>query len=158
MPPGASPPRASRWAPQSQGRCWLRDMKLFALHGAGFDPLSHLLQLVLPVPVWHSQAWAKRQHCGLRVMGHCLWVPLALLGGRLPLQGGQELPYCCAGFITVRLMLVIGSFYHLSVSSQLLKPPSAWIYYLANKYKCRFILPPCSSERNENVSKILKIK
>lgn len=46
-------------------------MKLFALHGAGFDPLSHLLQLVLPVPVWHSQAWAKRWPCGLRVMGHC---------------------------------------------------------------------------------------
>lgn len=86
------------------------------------------------------------------------WAPLALLWEQLPLQGGQALPCCCAGFVTVRLMLVIGSFYHLSVSSQLLKPASARIYYLADKYKCKFILSPCSSERNENVSKIVKIK
>lgn len=93
MPPGASPPRASRWAPKSQGRCWLWDMKLFALHGAGFDPLSHLLQLMLPVPVWHSQAWAKRQHCGLRVMGHCpLGTPCSAGGGGCHCREGRSCP------------------------------------------------------------------
>lgn len=84
------------------------------------DSLSRFLQSALPVPVWHSQKgalWA--QNDGDRDI--VPWVPLAVLWGRPPLQAGQALPYCCAAFVTLRLMLVIGSFYHLNVSSQLLK-------------------------------------
>lgn len=155
----ASPARASRWAPVP-GRCWLWHTELFAL-------------TVLAGTLFHNFcSWCCPSQCGTAKLGpkgalqaqsdqHWAmvpWAPLALLWEQLPLQGGQVLPCCCAGFVTVRLMLVIGSFYHLNVSSQLLKPASARIYYLADKYKCRFILSPCSSERNENVSKIVKIK
>lgn len=127
--------------------------------GSALHPLSHLLPSVLPVPVWHSRAGPKGGPVGsVTAPGHRPLGAPSLLRGRLPLQGGQGLPYCCAGFVTARLMPVIGSFYHLNVSPQLLKPASARIYYLADKYKCRFILSPCSSERNENVSKIVKIK
>lgn len=127
--------------------------------GSALHPLSHLGRRCCPSP------------CGTAELGRegALWAqsdrdrtpspgcPFSA-AGRLPVQGGQGLPYCCAGFVTARLMPVIGSFYHLNVSPQLLKPASARIYYLADKYKCRFILSPCSSERNENVSKIVKIK
>lgn len=40
VPPGTSPPRASRRAPQPPGGCWLWNTKLFALLAAGLDSFT----------------------------------------------------------------------------------------------------------------------
>lgn len=155
---GAAAP-VTRRGRRCPGRRWLRDTKLSALQALPCT-LFHTLAVGAARPRVAQPSWAERGPCGLRVTatGHRPLGAPSLLRGWLPVQGGQGLPYCCAGFVTARLMPVIGSFYHLNVSPQLLKPASARIYYLADKYKCRFILCPCSSERNENVSKIVKIK
>lgn len=139
VPPGPCPARAGSTAPSKvlavgheapcTPRCWL---------GLSFTPFAvgaARPSVAQPNLAPKGALWAQSDGDWDIVP----WVPLALLWGQPPLQGVQVLPCCCAGFVTVRLMLVIGSFYHLNVSSQLLKPASARIYYLANKYKCRFI-------------------
>lgn len=130
------PPFMSRWARWSRGRCWLQDTELFACLSADYDPLSCILRSVLHVPAWHHRAlglsgasWAQggggSRTCppgtGAPPPGHprfaatvAQWSqvgtrrdPRSRVVAAVGAGRACVLRHRCAGFVTVRLMLVI---------------------------------------------------